>query len=91
MASRNAPRQREMNRAITGLPRNVMISPTMVALKAVWLTRVLARIRKTGSSRMVKDRPALGSFSVLSSSVKSSFSSSLPALILASILSRTFS
>ena len=28
---------------------------------------------------MVKDRPALGSFSVLSSSVKSSFSSSLPA------------
>ena len=90
-ASRKAPRHSEMKSAMTGVPRKVMIWPIKTPLRAVWLMSVLARIRSTGRSRIVKDRPALGSFSVLSSSVKSAFSSSLPALILASILSSTAS
>ncbi len=40
-----------MNKAITGLPRKVMISPTRVALKAVWLTRVFTKDQEDGEQQ----------------------------------------
>ena len=90
--SRKAPMHREMNRAMTGWPRKVMTLATAVPFREpIWPTRVLAKMRTMGMSRVAKDRPAEGSFSVESRSAKSVLSNAWPAFILASILSRTAS
>ena len=81
---------REMNSATTGWPRKANREATVVP-GTIWPQMVLAKMRMMGTSRVAKERPALGSFSVSSRAVKSLFSRSLPDLILASILSRTSS
>ena len=83
---------REMNRAMTGWPRKETTLAKAVPFRtAIWPTRVLAKIRMMGTSRVAKDRPALGSFSAASSSAKSSVTRSSLLACLAAMRSRTTS
>ena len=90
--SRKAPMHSAMNRAITGWPRNSTTLANIVPSSAViWLTSVLAKIRTMGTSRVAKDRNALGSFSACSSSAKSSVVRSSFFWYFSLMRSRTFS
>ena len=87
-----APMHRAMNRAMTGWPRNSITLAAIVPSSAeIWLTSVLAKIRTMGTSRVAKDRKALGSFSASSSSAKSSVVRSSFFWYFSLMRSRTFS